>query len=314
MEPRFRRLGLLDAIRLSTVVWREKVDVVHLHFHEPFNSFTLLSRMLPWKVFVTFHISASLSGSPGWMATLKRLRTAWLGAGVAGVFCVSHSSRRRFLANYQMKPQLVWVIHNGIALDAFGDPHPWLAEGEPTPLRVICVASLIPEKGVEDLIQAALLLKNDGMPLEVTVVGDGPMLPQLRDMVQGSGLEGVIRFLGLRSDVPQLLSRSHVAVVPSRWDEAFGFAVAEAMAAGLPVIASEVGGIPEIVVDGETGFLVPPGSPPEIARCLRELHGDRGLAQRLGRNGRRRVEDKFRVEMASEAQLSHYLAELEKRR
>lgn len=313
MDHCFRRLGFLNAVRLSAFVMKERADIVHLHFHEPFNLFTLLGRVLPCRVFVTYHISAALSTVPGWLGAFKRLRTTWMGAGVARVFCVSHSSRRRFLANYMAEPGLVSVVHNGIALEAFDGHRPLLPKAEHEPLRVVCVASLIPEKGVEDLIRAAALLNQEGTSLEVTVVGDGPMLPLLQDTALELGVGTIVRFLGLRTDVPQLLAQSHVAVVPSRWDEAFGFAVTEAMAAGLPVVASNVGGIPEIVVDGQTGFLIPPASPAEIARCLRELGRDPEVARRLGANGRRRVEREFRVETTCELHLEHYLAELEKR-
>ena len=140
------------------------------------------------------------------------------------------------------------------------------------------------------------------------------MLSQLQRAVTELGLESVVEFLGLRSDVPSLLAESQVAVVPSRWDEGFGYAVIEAMAAGIPVIASAAGGIPEIVVDGETGFLVPRGSPTEIARYLRLLGKDFEEARRLGQNGRRRVEDQFRVETTCERQLNHYVGKVETRR
>ena len=108
----FRRLGLSDAIWLSTFALKNKVDIVHLHFYEPFSTFTLISSVLPYKVFVTFHISAALSNAPWWARTLKEFRARLLGAGVAEVFCVSEFSRQRFLANYGADAKRASVIHN----------------------------------------------------------------------------------------------------------------------------------------------------------------------------------------------------------
>ena len=310
----FRRLGLSDAIWLSTFALKNKVDIVHLHFYEPFSTFTLISSVLPYKVFVTFHISAALSNAPWWARTLKEFRARLLGAGVAEVFCVSEFSRQRFLANYGADAKRASVIHNGVSLDAFGRRPGAPAQIGPDPLRVICVAALIEQKGVQDLLDAAAMVISEENLLEVRVVGEGPMLSQLQRAVTELGLESVVEFLGLRSDVPSLLAESQVAVVPSRWDEGFGYAVIEAMAAGIPVIASAAGGIPEIVVDGETGFLVPRGSPTEIARYLRLLGKDFEEARRLGQNDRRRVEEQFRVETTCSRQLGHYAGKLETRR
>lgn len=309
----FHRLGLVDAVWLSKFVLSERVDIVHLHFYEPYNAFTLMSRILSCKTFVTFHMSVELSEAPNWIQIFKRLRTRLLSFGVAGVFCVSRFSKQRFLANYHEDERKVSVVYNGLSLDFFNHPLSTSVAAQGQPLRVICVAALIEVKGVQDLIEAVALAMAEGIALEVTIAGEGPMLSTLQELVKLHKLGSAVKFLGLRSDVPQLLAQNQLAVVPSHWDEAFGYTVVEAMAAGIPVIASAVGAIPEIVVHGVTGFLVQKGSPLEIVKYLKVINRDPGLRNLLGRNALRRVEEWFNVTNTCEAQLSHYIRELEKR-
>jgi glycosyltransferase involved in cell wall biosynthesis len=161
--------------------------------------------------------------------------------------------------------------------------------GEPDePPHVLYAGRLSPEKGVLDLVQAS-----DGMAL--VVAGDGP----LRDRVpQALGFVPHDRLLGL-------YERAAVVACPSH-REGYGVACAEAMAYGRPVVASAVGGLRDLVVDGETGLLVPPGDVAALRRALERLLGDRGLRERLGASGRRRARDLLSWERCTALTLQAY--------
>jgi glycosyltransferase involved in cell wall biosynthesis len=161
--------------------------------------------------------------------------------------------------------------------------------GEPAePPEVLFVGRLSPEKGILDLVQAA-----DGIPL--TVAGDGP----LRDRVPGA-----LGFVPHHALAP-LYERAAVVAVPSH-REGFGVACAEAMAHARPVVASAVGGLLDLVVDGETGVLVPPRDPPALREALERLLGDAGLRKRLGEAGRARVQERFSWPSVTDATIAAY--------
>jgi glycosyltransferase involved in cell wall biosynthesis len=159
-------------------------------------------------------------------------------------------------------------------------------------LRIGFVKWLEPKYGARDLIEALGLLAD--LPFEATLVGDGPLRESLEARVRELGLAERVHFLGRRphSEIPDLLRGFDLLAMPSR-QEAWGVAAAEASATAIPVVATRVGGIPEVVVDGETGLLVPPQDPPALAAAIRRLAGDRDLRHRMGRAGRVRVESLF---------------------
>ena len=161
--------------------------------------------------------------------------------------------------------------------------------GEPAdPPEVLFVGRLSPEKGILDLVQAA-----DGIPL--TVAGDGP----LRDRVPGA--LGFVQHTAL----PPLYERAAVVAVPSH-REGFGVACAEAMAHARPVVASAVGGLLDLVVDGETGVLVPPRDVPALREALERLLADAALRRRLGEAGRARVQERFAWPAVTDATIAAY--------
>jgi glycosyltransferase involved in cell wall biosynthesis len=135
------------------------------------------------------------------------------------------------------------------------------------------------------------------------VIGDGPETPRLGALAAELGIGERVQLLGLRDDVAEVLQAADVFVHPAVWGEAFGLTIAEAMAAGLPVVASRVGGIPELVTHGETGLLVPPGDAGALAGALNLLAADAQERARLGANARRRVLERFDLQTSVRAHL-----------
>jgi glycosyltransferase involved in cell wall biosynthesis len=184
------------------------------------------------------------------------------------------------------------VIPFGIDTDRFRPAH---GARRPGPVRIGFVKwGLGAKYGPDVLVEALSLLPADA-DYEVTIVGDGDLRPTLEARVGELNLADKVRFAGRlpNTEVASLLSELDVFAMPSRREE-WGVAAAEASASGLPVVATNVGGIPEILADGETGILVPPEDPAALARALERLIADPGLRSRLGAAGRRRIEELYR--------------------
>ena len=144
------------------------------------------------------------------------------------------------------------------------------------------------------------------------IVGDGPERARLEAEIRRLGLEGAVVLAGDRDDVAAMLARADVFVLSST-SEGLPLSILEAMAAGLPVVASSVGGVPEAVEDGETGLLVPPRDPVRLAAALERLLVDPALRRRLGSNGRERVRQHFGLEAFQQAHVAVYRRELARR-
>ena len=157
------------------------------------------------------------------------------------------------------------------------------------------VGRLVPQKGHVYLIDAAELVIKKFPDVKFVIVGDGELKDQLLEKVRARNLEKNFRFLGFRSDVNELLWTFDIFTLPSLY-EGLPNVVLEAMASSLPVVATPVDGTKEAVVDNETGFLVPVKDVEGLANALIKLLSDPALAQRIGKNGRKRVEDVFSLE------------------
>jgi glycosyltransferase involved in cell wall biosynthesis len=157
---------------------------------------------------------------------------------------------------------------------------------------IITVANLRREKSHETLLAAAAVLLRTYPHLRFQIVGDGPRRAELEELSQARGLAGRVEFLGHREDVPSLLAAADAFVLPSR-SEAFPTGAIEAMAAGLPVVASGVGGIRDVIADGRTGVLVPPGDPEALALAVASLIDNPAEAAALGRAARREVQQRY---------------------
>jgi len=193
----------------------------------------------------------------------------------------------------------VRVIHNGVDVTRYAvqaDPELWADLGLAPDARTVgVVARLIDYKGHRVFLRACLHLAERYPGAVFLIIGDGPDASVLAGLSRDLGLRERVRFLGMRSDIPQLLPLLEVVVLPSL-EEGFPNAVLEAMAAGRPVVATHVGGVPEAVVHGETGLLVPPGDPVALADAVGRLLHDPAQAKQMGLAGRERVSNRFNID------------------
>jgi glycosyltransferase involved in cell wall biosynthesis len=180
------------------------------------------------------------------------------------------------------------IIPNGVSADRFSPPMP---SGRPV-TTVLTVANLRAEKAHEVLLAAAAHLRSRHPHLHFVIAGDGPRAAELRTLAATLGVETQVTFLGHREDVPALLAAADVFVLPSR-SEAFPNGAVEAMAAGVPVIASRVGGLVDLVDDGRTGLLVTPDDPAALAAALESLVLSPARAAALGASAREEVSRRY---------------------
>jgi glycosyltransferase involved in cell wall biosynthesis len=166
-------------------------------------------------------------------------------------------------------------------------------------------AVLEPRKGYEFLLEAAALLKADGLNLTYRIAGAGPLRDQLERQAAHLGLQGEVQFLGFVGDIAKFLADIDIFVMPSLY-EGLGVAVLEAMAASKPVIASRVGGLAEAVAEDVTGILVPPANATALAQAIAKLSHARSLAREMGQQGRQRVERHFTLEQMATANETYY--------
>ena len=205
-----------------------------------------------------------------------------------GIVVVSKDVGRSFLFEYPMLGRKTCVIYNGIAARVHADR----GRIKTGACQGICVARLDALKGINDLVRGVAECKTMRVGFDLSLVGDGPCRGELEGLVRSLDLSDEISFLGWREDVPALLMHADMYVLAS-YTEGMPLSILEAMAAGLPVVATAVGGVPELVQDGVTGLLVPPRDPQALAGAMSRLVKDPALRRRMGEAGRRRVEEHF---------------------
>jgi glycosyltransferase involved in cell wall biosynthesis len=216
--------------------------------------------------------------------------------------CVADRERATGLAARACKPDQTVVLHNAVPLPAVRE-----RPSRQTPV-ILGVGRLKAPKDFSTLLMALASLEPG--TYRAQIVGDGPERDRLELEAGELGLADSVDFLGEREDVPELLQGADVFVLPTR-SEGLPVSVLEAMAAGLPVVASAVGGVPELVAS-ETGLLVPPGDPRALAVTIGQLLEDSGLRSRLGAAGRARVEEHFDLGRWGRAHVTLYTRELQK--
>ena len=237
----------------------------------------------------TAHSWAFTEGKSRWRQAIFTAGERSVAPLTRRIITVSDYDRELALARSVAPAEKLVTVHNG--MPDVGEE--LRAEPGAGRARLVMVARFERQKDHPTLLRA--LARLEDRPWRLTLVGDGPRMDAARGLAGELGLSDRIRFAGYRDDVAGILADARVFVLASRW-EGFPRTIVEAMRAGLPVVASDVGGVAEAVADGETGFVVPPGEPAELADRLAALLDDPDRRTRMGRAGRRRYEENFTFE------------------
>jgi glycosyltransferase involved in cell wall biosynthesis len=274
---------------LRRLVRDQGIDVLHTHNFAPLVYGSLVARLCGIGTVNTRHGRAALRTHPLIWALTDR------------VVAVSQDARRQLEIHNRIRPDKVRVIVNAIDLSRYRAPSrpPADFRGEwGVPIEApLCgiVGRLSPEKDHRTLLAAFDILRRTGSNAHLVIVGGGPLEGELRSLSLTLGLEGRVHFTGFRSDVAELLPSLDLFVLSST-EEGVSLTLIEAMAAGLPIVATRVGGNPEVVVEGQTGLLVEPGQPGALAAAIGGLLGDPEERARMGRRGLEVASRSFEIE------------------
>jgi glycosyltransferase involved in cell wall biosynthesis len=215
-------------------------------------------------------------------------------------FGVAEAQRSYLTDDLGYPPDRIRIIHNGVDPVQFGTgtdrrvlTEIGIAPGAPV---AGIVAALRPEKDHVTFLHAARQVVDARPGAQFLVIGDGPARAGLETLCATLGLADNVRFTGARRDIDRLLQAVDVFVLSSRTVECFPVSLLEAMACARPAVCTDVGGVAEMLVDGVTGHLVPPGDPGQLAGRLEQLFADPAAARRMGLSGRDRVEAMFSLD------------------
>lgn len=281
-----------DLLRLFR---RERPHIVHTHAWGTLLEGLVAARLARVPVVVHGeHGTLQLKTYQRWLQ-----RAAW--SRVNQLLSVSTRLAERMSQETGFPLARIRTLRNGVDLARFGRADRGevrsaleLPEGD---LVIGTIGRLVPVKDQGTLLKAAAILRRQGLPLTTLLAGDGPLRGRLEDEAGRLGIASHVRFLGHRADAERVLAALDVFVLPSV-SEGMSNTILEAMASGLPVVATRVGGADELVVHGETGLLTPPGSPERLAEALHVVLTDAGARRRMGTAARARAASEFSLSSA----------------
>lgn len=289
--------------RLVRLIRREKIDLIHTHLLYADIWGAVAGMLAARPVLSTLHVTED-SSDAGKKERLRQGLARWMARRwTRKVIAVSEAVQRHCVDHNRLPAGRVVTIHNGIALHDFSLPATFDRDRKREGLRlppnvpvIITVAVLRPGKGHEILLRAAPRILSEFPEARFLIVGNGPLAAELEHSAVASGLAQRVIFTGLRRDIAELLAISELFVLPTLRD-AFPTTLLEAMAMRLPVVASRVGGVPEIVAEEFTGLLVAPNDSAALGESIVTLLRDPSRMTKMGARGRARVEAEFSAEV-----------------
>jgi L-malate glycosyltransferase len=278
---------------LISVLRREKVDVIHAHKFGSNVWGVVLGRLCRVPVVVTHEHGWGFEGKAKMIMDRELIAR-----GSNAFIAVSREDRRRMIELESIKPDKAVFVPNGIPPLPPPSGRDVRAELDigPNDLVVTTVGFLRQPKAMDVLIEAAAKLAPRFPELKVLIVGEGDDRPVYEALIERLSLQGVVKLLGLRSDVPDLLAETSVAVLSTN-SEGSPLSVMEYMDAGLPVVATRVGGIPDLIDDGVEGLLVEPRDPEGLAAAIARILEDPVEASRMGERARERRRREFDIDV-----------------
>ncbi len=288
-------IDLRCMIRLARLWHRYEVDLVHAHQYTPF-FYAACARL--WRYGPPILFTEHGRWYPDYPRRRRMVFNRLAFRGRDRVTAVGQAVREALVRNEGLPRHRIRVIYNGVDLQRFAPrPERRLPVRQSLGLSeldvvIVQVARLDYLKDHITAIRTMARLVHQVPEAKLLLVGDGPKREVIEAEIKAQRLEGAVRLLGEREDVPELLWAADVCLLTSI-SEGIPVTLIEAMAAELPVVATKVGGVPEVVLHGQTGFLSPAGDDADLADCLLRLAHDSPLRRQLGRAGRRRAEEMF---------------------
>ena len=268
------------------------------------------------NVILSDQLSGVCRNLPWYLRKAKNLANRLQVSGASKITALSsHIMRRQVSAG--IPEDRTQILHIGCDLDEYAPPSAdrksglRLEHGFVDSDVIVCFTGrLMKEKGVDTLLKAIAMARESAPEMRALIVGQGDAREELEGMAEELEIAEVVRFTGHVPSVVPYLQLSDIFVCPSVWEEGFGYVNIEAMAVGLPVIASRAGGIVDTVQDAKTGFLVTPGDSSELAEKILALCEDAGRGQAMGRAGMERARQCFSLETTVEQTMQLYASML----
>ena len=288
------RFGLLSLAKFVCILKKEKVDVIHLYASRVKAIVAKLTCNIPVVERINMARDRRI-----FCPSYFRLIDNFMLRFVDRIITVSKFLENSLVERGISRSKII-TVYNGICYEKFGDysERDTMKKGfniAETDFVIGTVCRLVKGKGIEYLFRAVAVILKSYPSAKLLVVGDGPMKKVLERLVIELNLDGKVVFTGVRKDVPKLFSIMDVFVLPSLY-EALPNVVLEAHAAGVPVVATNVGGSPEVIIDNKTGLLVEPGSVEQLADAISYLLDNREKAGNMAKLAKERIRKKFMVE------------------
>ena len=276
---------------LRSLIRRGRIDLVHAHMHHA----NLYGRLAAFREGIPAVIS--VHNTYVRPKIHRRIINRWLGRRTSAILAGSEAIRDDIARYDGVPPGNIRVVPYGVDVEKFDST---LSRGEarerlgwPTDRFIVgTVGRLEEQKGQKYLIEAAGRLRRERKEVTLAIIGSGREEDRLRGQAMREGVGDAVLFLGTRRDLPELFRAMDAFAFPSLW-EGFPIALLSAMAAGLPVLVTPVGGIPEVVKDGFNGWVVPAGDPVALAEAIWRVHEDPAGASGLGRAAAATIRDRY---------------------
>ncbi len=289
--------------RMKRIIKEEKIDILHTHNFAPLIYGSLAARLAGIKAVNTRHGRANIRAH-SFFWDLNEY-----------VIAVSQDAYTELRQNNRISNSFVKVIYNGIAIPSantsYKNPEQFRRELglKKDSLLIISIARLSPEKDHRTLLKALRMLSDQKTNVELLIVGGGELEKELKQFVENLGIAGRVKFLGFRNDIADLLHLCDVFVLSSLM-EGVSLTILEAMANSRSVVATHVGGNPEVVREEKTGLLVSIKDPTALAGALKKVLSDKLMAQRYGAEGRKVVSEKFNLDTMVDSYVDVYASVL----
>ena len=291
---KYPKLDFLLLPRLVRLIKRTKVDLIHTHLFTANLWGRLAAKLARVPVVSTEH------GMDSWRSAIDLSLDQWLATFNQKIICVSEGVRRFYGQRNSNLDGKVKIIHNGIDVERFSAP----ADREeirrqlglnPSAHVVGIVGRLVPDKAHEDFIDAVKIISEQDPLIRGLIIGEGKLHRQLKAKVMKMHLEDKIYFLGNRNELPPLYRAMDIFVMSSI-REGFPLTILEAMAANIPIVATDVGGVGECIEHEKDGILVPARNPKALATAIQILFADPSLMEELAKNASEKVWSQFSVQ------------------
>jgi L-malate glycosyltransferase len=280
-------LGLISALSIASILRKTRPNILACNTPKAIFIGTLASRFVPVEARIIFRrVNFPLHKNP-----FSRFKYSW---GIDCIVAISESIQTQLQA-CGIPASKIRTIYEGMDLSLFPRRTQPRVHNPGEPVVIGAIAHLSPEKGLNYLIEAASLIPAVQRKLRFVIVGDGKCLQGLKELASQKGLSDVFQFAGFHSNTYQFMQSFDIFALPSL-SEGLSSAILEAMATSLPIVATHVGGIPELVRNGENGLLVAPANPVELSQAIQYLAENPAEAERMGNSGRERMETHFTLE------------------